>query len=304
MDSKDQEFKIIHLRMHQVRKLKELKLSRGVFNTEALMLVLNKEHRTSDGSRMLFKYLDLQDLPEVMDRKTGVLSYLNNSPYKDVDDLIIPEFQMYVDCQLAGFAMPLIEDHKNLGAILHSKKVPFKEKKELLIKLGNLIDKVDRVKADNKLFFADLNEYNFILDNDDNLKAIDLDSSFVEGLEGVTPPSLAYYLLKNESLNDLPSKYKKNDEGVIIPSMDTDLYSYNMIVMDVIANHRMFAEDMGIFYKYLYFLDSLGVDSELIESFMAVYSNRSNFNPRALLEGLDDTLTHRSSFKQFQKKMM
>ena len=299
---KKEELKKIQLRMHQVRKLKELRLSRGVFNTEALMLILNKDYRTSDGSRMLFKYLDLQDIPEVMDRKTSLLAYLNNSPYKELDDLIIPEFQMIVDGSLAGFAMPLIENHKNLGAVLHSNKVPFKEKKQLLIKLGNLIDKVDRIKASNKMFFGDLNEYNFILNSDNQLKAIDLDSSYVEGIDKVTPPSLAYYLLKNDLLNDLPDKYKRNEEGIIIPNMDTDLYSYNMIILDVISNNRMFAEDFDVFYRYLYFLDSLGVDSSLLESFMAVYSNRNNINPRMLLENLDDNFTHKSSFKQFQKR--
>lgn len=34
--------KIVNLRMHQLRKLKELVLEKGTLNTEALMLVLNK----------------------------------------------------------------------------------------------------------------------------------------------------------------------------------------------------------------------------------------------------------------------
>lgn len=303
MEKKEEkELKIIHLRMHQVRKLQELKLSRGIFNTEGLMLILNKEHRTQDGARMLFKYLDLQDVPEIMTNKTRLLSYLNNSPYKELDDLIIPEFQIYVDGSHTGFAMPLIEDHKNLGALLNSPKVPFKRKKELLIKLGNLIDRVDRVESPNKMYFGDLNEYNFILNRDDELKAIDLDSSYVEGIPEITPPSLVYYLFNNKYLGDLGAKYRKNEDGIFVPNMDSDLYSYNMIILNTIAKHSMFKEEIDTYYYYLHFLEKLGVDSRLIESFMNIYTNKGNINPRDLIEGMDDTLTHRSSFKQFQKK--
>lgn len=35
--------KVVNLRMHQLRALKELVLERGTLNTEALMLILNKK---------------------------------------------------------------------------------------------------------------------------------------------------------------------------------------------------------------------------------------------------------------------
>ena len=303
MEKKEEkELKIIHLRMYQVRKLEELKLSRGIFNTEGLMLILDKDYRTHDGSRMLFKYLDLQDIPEIMSNKTRLLSYLNNSPYKELEDLIIPEFQIYVNGYQSGFAMPLVEEHINLGVLLNSSRVPFERKKELLIKLGDLIDKVDRVESPNKMFFGDLNEYNFILNKDDELKAIDLDSSYVEGFEGINPPSLVYYLLKNKYLDSLSAKYKKDENGIFVPNMDSDLYSYNMIILNTLARHGMFKEDMDTYYSYLHFLEKLGVDLRLIESFMNIYTNKSNINPRLLLEEMDDSLGHRSSFKQFQKR--
>ena len=293
----------IHLRMHQVRSLKELKLSEGVFNSEALMLILNKKFRSHDGKRLLFKFVDLQEVPEVMERKNKVLSSLNYSKYKELDDLVIPDYQVHVDGELAGYAMPLVEKHKNIGSLLHaSRGVPFSKKKELLVRLGNLIDKVDRVDDRYKMFFGDLNEYNFILDEDNQLKAIDLDSSYVTR-EDITPSSAAYYLLKNPLLKTLPQKYKTLN-GVFIPSSETDLYSYNMIILDIIANHDMFKEDVDTFYQYLSFLKRLGVEEELIDSFMAIYTPKSNTNPRDALSRLDDKIAHKSSFEQFQKKRL
>lgn len=47
--------KIVNLRMHQLRNLKELELAPGTFNTEALMLILTKKQaKTESGGRMLF----------------------------------------------------------------------------------------------------------------------------------------------------------------------------------------------------------------------------------------------------------
>ena len=60
--------------------------------------------------------------------------------------------------------------------------------------MGDIIDKVQRnSNNDNKFQFGDLNEFNFNVDNDDKVKAIDLDNSYL----GVGEPlNMAYYLLK------------------------------------------------------------------------------------------------------------
>jgi hypothetical protein len=292
----------IYLRMSEVRKLEHLAISEDVFNTEGLMLILNKQYKTKDGKRMLFKYLDMQEFDSVMDRKEYILSYLNSSPYKDLEGLVIPDSEIFVDGDLAGFAMPLIEHHKNVGHLLHSHHVPFHEKKKLLKELGALIDSVNRIDAEHELFFGDLNEYNFILDEEEKMKAIDLDSCHVSNLDGVEPPDMAYYLLKNPNLWTLPNKYKKNFIGILIPNKDSDLYSYLMVVLDTIANHNMFKEDMDTYFAYLEYLHGLGVPSELIDMFWNIYTPKTNENPRLMIDTLDDHLVYHSSFNHFQKK--
>ena len=292
----------ISLRMYQLRKLKELHLSSGVFNTEGLMLILNKKYKTSKGERILFKYLDLQEISSVMDRKEKILSYLNQSPYKQLDDLIIPEYEVFVDGELAGFAMPLIEHHKNMGALLDSHIVPFEEKKTILVQLGELIDRVDRVKDSHKMYFGDLNEYNFILDHENQLKAIDLDSCYVTDLEGVTPPSMTYYLLKNNSLWNYQGKYKRSMLGVVIPNKDSDLYSYQMIILSTLSKHPIFREDVDTYYRYLEYLKSIGVEEDLLDMFGNIYSQKSNENPKQLIKTLDHKLAHKATFEQFQNK--
>lgn len=292
----------INLRMHQVRGLKELRLGKGVFNTEALMLILNKKYKTSDGKRMLLKYLDAQEDPVVMGRKETTLAYLNGSPYKQLEELILPEYLVKVDSSPAGFAMPLIENHKNLGVLLHSSRVPFPVKKKYLIELGNLIDKVERVDAPHTFVFSDLNEYNFIIDQEGKLRAIDLDSSYVEGLEGITPATQAYYLLKNHYLNAIPEKYSSKGDGSIIPSKNTDLYSYCMILLGTLADESIFKVDMNTYYQYMEYLKKLGFSSELLDILRNIYSHKQNSNPRKLIESIPDDIMRRSNYKTFQKR--
>lgn len=298
----EKELGTINLRMHQVRSLKELHIPNGVMNTEALMLILNKKYKTTDGRRMLFKYLDEQDDPEVMDRKTAVLTYLNNSEYQELEELIIPEYKVNVDRSHAGFAMPLIERHRNLGKILNDEFISFATKKKYLIMLGDLIDKVRRVESSNPMYFGDLNEFNFIIDKKGKLNAIDLDSVFIEGIEEIKPSRLAYYLLKNQYIASIPDKYKTTAEGIIIPSENSDLYCYNMIILDTLANERMFKVDMNTYYQYLQYLQAIGIPRELIESFERIYLPKNNLNPRKIIEEIPKRLGKKSDFRTFQSK--
>lgn len=299
---REKELGKINLRMHQVRALKELRLPSGIMNTEALMLILNKKYKTPDGSRMLFKYLDAQEEKDVMDRKTKTLTALNNSEYKDLDELIIPSHSVIVDGAHAGFAMPLIEKHRNLGKILNDERLSFESKKKLLMQLGDLIDKVRRVKSKHPVYFGDLNEFNFIIDQEGRLRAIDLDSVFVSGLKGVEPSRLAYYLLKNNYIAQIPDKYKTTNEGIIIPSENSDLYCYNMIILDTLANERMFKVDMSTYYQYLTYLESIGIPKSLLESFERIYLPKENINPRRVIEEVPKRLGKKCDFGTFKEK--
>ena len=209
---------IINLRMHQVRALKELKIENGVLNTEGLMLILKKNQaKTKTGDRMVFKYLDAQDDAKTMARKMYTISMLNGSEsYSSIKELIIPDYAVSVDGKLAGFAMPLVEQHKNLGRLLNDEEISLKEKIPYLIQLGSIIDKVERVENESfRMQFGDLNEFNFVINQDDKIKAVDLDSAYLGQDE---PSNMAYYLLKNQYLNHLKDKYKSTNSGIIIPT--------------------------------------------------------------------------------------
>jgi len=296
--------KIINLRMHQVKRLKELELDKSIFNTEGLMLILNKKFKC-DGKRMLFKYLDAQDDEAIMARKNFIVSMLNSEEnYKNIDQLIIPEYGVAVDSKLCGFAMPLIEKNTNLGYLLNNEKIELDEKTYYLHELGNLIDKVHRTNGKSiKMYFGDLNEYNFIIDENNNLLAIDLDSAYV-GQD--MPVNMSYYLLKNNYIKKIPMKYQVRSNGyvdVAIPNMNTDLYCYNMICLNTIANESMHNIDMNNYFKYLEYLNNLGVNKDLLDSFNDIYLPVDNTNPKDFInETSYYGKTHKLTYKAYTRK--
>lgn len=294
--------KIINLRMHQIRALKELEIEDGVLNTEALMLILNKRQaKSKDGGRMLLKYLDAQDDEKVMARKMYTINMLNgSSSYSRIDELIIPEYVVVVDSQIVGFAMPLVENHLNLGSYINDEEISFSHKKEFLKKLGCIIDKVQRVDDESfKMQFGDLNEYNFIIDTSGNVKAIDLDSAYLGQDE---PSNMAYYLLKNKYIKKVPDKYKTTNNGIVIPNDNSDLYCYNMIILDALANERMFKIDISTYYMYLEYLYEIGFDIDLINCFRDIYIPKDNSNPKDLIEDIPDEICTDADFKVFVKR--
>lgn len=289
-----------NMRMSEIRKLKELPLEDGVLNTEALLLLLRKRC-FSDHVERVFKYLDAQEDIEIMAKKHFVVVCLNKMErYRELEELIIPDSVVFVDGDLVGFAMPIIPNHKNLGVLVHDDSVLLREKIPYLKQLGDLIDKVQRIDGEKYRFqFGDLNEYNFIIDQNDSLKAIDLDSAYL----GVGEPlDMAYYLLKNPYILLFPEKYKTSTNQVIIPTDDTDLYCYNMILLNVLAKENISKHDVDIYYHYIDYIRSFDLPDELLESFYNIYLPKHNLNPKEYLKEIDPSLEKKLEFKSFQKK--
>ena len=152
------------------------------------------------------------------------------------------------------------------------------------------------------MIFADLNEYNFIVDKDGILRAIDLDSSYVEGLEGLDSPIYAYYLLNNPYLAAVPEKYAVDETGYVYPNQNSDLYSYCMILLGTLSGEAMHRKEMDDYYQYLKYLREIGIHEDLLDIFYHIYTPKTNRNPRHFIEMLPDQILRKSSFKVFQKR--
>ena len=57
-----------------------------------------------------------------MSKKIFVVTCLNGkNPYREIDELIIFDSIVYVDGSIAGFVVPLINNHRNLGALINDR---------------------------------------------------------------------------------------------------------------------------------------------------------------------------------------
>ena len=293
---------ILNLRMYNLRKLKELPIERGVFNTEALMLILKRNSLKGICKEdRVFKYLDAQEDDMIMSQKVSTVMKLNcKNEYKNIESLVIPDILVVVDNNIVGFAMPLIRNHKNVGAIINNDNVDTTIKLHYLKEIGNIIDKVHRTEDNNfRLNFGDLNEYNFILDRDKNVRVIDLDSSYTGDSN---PVSSAYYLLKNQYLSMVNNKYRTTDNGIIIPTDNTDLYCYNMMILNAIAGRSMFKENIDVYYDYINYLKSMGIDGNIIDAFSRIYVPVDNSNPKDYLDTIDKEKAKLLRFDTFRKR--
>ena len=162
-----EKMKTIHINSRQLKKYKELKLSKDIPNTESII------YEMSDTK--LLKVLFIKER-ESLASKLYTVSLLSDYEEKiNIKELVIPQELVSIDGLVSGFTIPYIKG-ENLGEILKNQKVQTKTKIDLLKKIGLFIHKLEKSHSGNINFnFGDLHPYN-ILVNKEGLHFIDLDS--------------------------------------------------------------------------------------------------------------------------------
>lgn len=288
-----------NLKIRNIRKFEELLLESGTFNTEALMLLMDG-NSFPDHTPRVFKYMDLQDDHYLMSKKDFTLTTLDSlEEYRAIDSLVIPDYRILIDNALVGFAMRYIEDHKNLGKILNDRGLPLDLKIPYLKQIGKVLADIQSVhRSDYRLQLADLNEYNFILDKEGRVKTIDLDSSYLGVGEPITK---IYYLLQNPYVRVMPEKYEVTKMGAVLPTDNTDIYCYLMILLKVLSHRDFSTQPISVFYDYLTYLSKLGVSNDVIFALKSLYQSSNNINPYEVLEGIPCERENQFLFHEFEK---
>ena len=125
-----EKMKTIHINSRQLKKYKELKLSKDIPNTESIIYEMSKEK--------LLKLLFVSDEEDIKEKLSIIKRLSKYKRENNLNELVVPEMVAKSD-GLTGFIMPLITG-KNLGVLLkdENKSVTFKliqlEKNRLLFK--------------------------------------------------------------------------------------------------------------------------------------------------------------------------
>ena len=110
-------------------------------------------------------------------------------------------------------------------------------------------------------------------------------------------------LTKNPYLADKPHKYLYNDEdneyGYILANENSDLFCYNVMVLNYLYGDNILQESMDAFFEYLNYLEYLDFPADLLECFQKLTLTCDNENPYSLLEGITDSQVYRSKKKVY-----
>ncbi len=200
------------------------------------------------------------------------------------------------DKRLPFIGRPLIKG-STLEDILLSEKETLTRKKELLRKLGTILNSIHKYFKEHNLAFGDVHPGNFLVLDDNELLPIDIESINTPLVETNSSP---YIYFAGSNLANL-AKYECNAMGKVIPSKETDIFSLTMICMRVISDSTHFwSASTHEFFDYLDYLDSLGFNNYLLACFESIYLKTPNIDPTPFIETIPDDLT-KASYKAYTK---
>lgn len=281
--------KVVNLTKRQFKKLKPIELEAGILNNEANMYYLYLKEGYLKKAYLLKKLF--QDKGEIFGNKLYTINALiDNKEEIGMEELIIPEAMGVIENEVVGPIMPYIPNI-NLGYILTSKyEFTIKQKIHYLKEVGLILEKLKMVREYTKvkdIYLNDIHENNFILNMQTNrINVVDLDSAKI----GHNLPFSSYYLGLG-GLHTYSSKYQETGYdhfvgGFYEVNENTDIYCYIMMILHFLYQSSVVNMSLEEFYNYLEYMNSLGINKEIIDIIAEILINKDNRNPYEYLEEL------------------
>jgi len=289
---------VITLSKRKFESLEPLKLEKGVYSTESQVYMFNHK-----GEERVVKKFFYQD-GERFANKLYTLEMLSYYRKYLPESFCIPDAEISVSGKVQGFTLPFI-DGTNLSALLNSKEVSLDDKKYYLSKVGEILNQLRAIRNStplNDIYIGDLHSSNFIVKhNNKTLKVIDLDSCKIKN----NTPFISRYLNRQSLLKNVLGKYRfiKNpgEMGEVEVDENTDLYCYSLMILNFLYGLGIDRLSLGEYYSYMNYLEIIGIDKKLVNSFRDLVSNKDNTNPRNYLENLTEEQFVRSKRYVYEK---
>lgn len=254
------------------------------FTKEEVLKMHNLSYMTSEGDI----FLTNNKVVKMFKRTNG--DYFSNKLFtihaladdinlKSIKELVLPEKIITIDDKIIGFTMPY-KKGVTLEEYLDS-DISIESKIEILKKIGKILEKmkcIREVKEMPDFFINDLHEKNFLIDpTTKEISIVDLDSCSINGNLKFGSKYLSYL-----TPLDNFEKYQKVKTFTCgadyIPSEQTDLYCYTIMILNFLSNtsfHRLSLEEAN---KYFEYLETIGLNKELLFNISKIYSEDNNVN--------------------------
>lgn len=281
---------ILHMTSNEIANLNELDL--GTESSVYKYKYRDKEY--------VLKELDYYDKNK-WDNKMRTLLSVDGSRGIIPDYFIKPEFLISSDYVIRYWASKYA-DGINLSSILFDKEVDINVKKRFLKRIGYILKHMDYIRRNSLLrdfYIGDLHENNFIIDRSGRLLVCDIDSIKINGNKSSVGKYLNPFALIGKCGAD---KYKMDNSdnriGDYIVDKNTDLYCYNIMIMNFLYGGKINDISLEEFYRYLNYLDDIGIDYEMVEMFNKIILDEDNVNPCYYIDSLtEDKVIKARKFK-------
>jgi len=279
----------INLNKKQFNNLKELELPKDLFVAESKLYIFPVYNGWNSITK-LFKKFEINNKKLIENKLKTIKTLINFKELINIKEIVFPEKIVLIENEFAGYTMELVKSI-NLEQALESNEISNERKIKYFIQIGEILEKMDSVRKYTQLkdfYLNDIHENNFIIDlNTDSIRVIDIDSCKINN--NLTYTIGSRYLQANTIASKIP-KYKQDETFVygcsFIPSKDTDLYCYNIMILNFLYGGGIDELTIEEVYDYLEYLLSIGVDLKLVNIFKKVLSNSPNENPYKYLNEL------------------
>ena len=263
------------------KELQELPLGSTIQHKEGNIYLIKDKNKWNCSYKVVKKFYDNKS--PIFGNKLLTINNLENSKI-DIPELVLPQKLVVNNDRLIVYTMDYIEGN-NLKELIDDKKYDNLEMIRHLKEIGVILEKINKLNKYKTCNFHlnDIHEANFVVDKEKHIRVVDIDSCKI----GNNIPVCAKYLTPFSQIDELPEKYKKCADtriGYIVPDMNTDLYCYNIMILNYLYKDNIQKLDIAEFYSYLNYLNSIGFPYELLDCFSVLYQYNNNVNPYELLE--------------------
>lgn len=288
----------INISNKKMQEIKPIILSKNIFNTE--------------GSVYDFFYRGNNKVLKILYNTDGI-SFANKlytvemlDFYKESlpSSFVLPDNLVSIGGKISGFTIPKFNG-MNFADLLNDKNVNPKEKIYYLTKIGETLNQLKSIRefgSLDKIFINDLHESNIMVNpSRKELVFIDLDSCKI--LNNGSFPSR--YLGPSFFTEDKPNKYKINTNGngygYIVANENSDLFCYNIMVLNYLFGAKITRLSIDDYYDYLNYLEKLKFNKHLIDSFNKLTLTCDNINPVNYLNSITEEQVARAKKLVYDK---
>lgn len=256
--------KVISLTNNEIKKLKSYKLHENIHNNESNLFL----YKNDEILKMFKSCINIENKLVILNK----LFYLEK--YLDVREFVLPKFLVRCGKRL-GYTMEYVRNNTNLAVLLNDDNISLHDKIYFFTRIGNLLKKIEKndVLKENGFHLGDIHEGNFIYDNINNMvRAVDLDSSYVTGMEAPDSKFLTF----NDKLWDFPNKYPLDKNDRHVPNKNSTILSFLYMVMNLVSEEYSPNLSTREFCYYINIMAHVGFHKELLDNMFDLYLYKDN----------------------------